>query len=160
MWIDTWKLRLPALGQIVEKAAMARFSGSLGMLLESGVDLPQAMRLASDSAGNRLVGQAFKAVAADVEMGHSLGESIERCEAMPSSLAWRIGVAEETGTLPDALLRVSRMYMVQVDSLVTSVAGLLEPLLIIFIGSGVATLVLGMFLPLVAIIQNLSGGGM
>lgn len=160
MWIDTWKLRIPAFGQIVEKAAMARFSGAMGMLLESGIDLPQAVRLASDTAGNRIVGQAFRSVAADVETGHTLSESIDRCGAMPASLAWRIGVAEETATLPDAMLRVSRMYMFQVDSLVTSVAGLLEPLLIIFIGSGIAALVMGMFLPLVSIIQSLSSGGM
>lgn len=158
MWLDTWKLRVPALGQIIEKAALARFSGALGLLLDSGVDLPQATRLAADGAGNRLVGQAFKAVAGDVELGHSLSESVDRCSAMPPSMAWRVGVAESTGALPEALTRMSRMYMAQVDSLVTATAGFIEPLLIIIIGSGIGMLILSMFLPLVGIVQSLSGG--
>jgi type IV pilus assembly protein PilC len=77
---------------------------------------------------------------------------------MPPTLAWRVSVGEETGTLPDALMRMSRLYAEQVDALVTSLAGLLEPVFILVIGGGVAALVVGLFLPLVAVIQNLSGG--
>lgn len=159
MWIDSWKLRVPALGQIVEKAALARFSGILGLLLDSGVDLPRAVKMASEGAGNRTVEGFLKNVAIEVETGRGLGESLEKSAAIPSTLAWRIGVGEETGNLPEALMRTSKLYASQVDSLVTSLAGLLEPTLIILLGSGVAMLVLGMFLPLVSVIQSLTGGG-
>lgn len=159
-WIDAWKLRIPVLGQIIEKAALARFSGILGLLLEAGIDLPRAVRIAAEGTGNRVVERVLKNVAVEVEKGNELGEAMGRAAAMPPTLAWRVGVGEETGSLPDALLRMSRFYAGQVDSLITSLAGLLEPVLIIVIGSGVALLVVGMFLPLVAVIQNLSGGGM
>ncbi|MCL5103855.1 MAG: type II secretion system F family protein [Armatimonadetes bacterium] len=159
LWLDRWKLRIPILGQIVEKAALARFSGTLGLLLDSGVELPRAIRLASEGAGNRVIEHLLKNVCADVELGNTLSESIDRTGAMPPALAWRIGVGEESGALSDALLRMSRLQASQVESLVTSAAGILEPALIIFIGSGVAMLVVGLILPLVAIIQNLSGGG-
>ena len=158
MWLDAWKLRIPLVGQIVEKASLARFSGTLGLLLDSGVELPRAIRLASEGAGNCTVEQLLKNVSTEVESGLSLSESIDRAGAMPATLAWRVGVGEETGTLPDSLLRMSRLYAGQVDSLVTSLAGILEPALIIVIGSGVASLVLGMFLPLAQIISSLTGG--
>ena len=158
MWLDAWKLRVPVVGQIVEKACLARFSGSLGLLLESGVDLPQAMRLASECTGNRTVECLLKNVSVRVESGDTLAEAMADSGSMPTTLAWRIGVGEETGNLPDSLLQISRLYESQVDSLVTSLAGILEPVLIIFIGSGVAMLVFGMFLPLISVIQGLTGG--
>lgn len=159
LWLDTWKLRVPLLGLIIEKAALARFTGVLGLLLDAGVDVPRAVRMASDGAGNHVVERALNNAAAEVELGRELGDAMGRVASVPPSLAWRIGVGEETGALPDALNRISRFYAGQVDSLVASLSGLLEPLLIIVVGSGVAMLVLGMFLPLVAVIQNLTGGG-
>lgn len=157
MWIDRWKLRIPLLGQIIEKASLARFSGTLGLLLDAGIELPKAIRLASEGTGNKTVEHLLKNVSNEVELGQTLSDSIDKSGVMPSTLAWRVGVGEETGTLPDALIKLSQLYAKQVDSLVTSLAGMIEPLLIIFIGTGVAMLVLGMFLPLVAIINNLSG---
>ncbi|MDO8589372.1 MAG: type II secretion system F family protein [Armatimonadota bacterium] len=156
LWLDSWKLRIPVVGQIVEKAALARFTGMLGLLLDAGIDLPRAVNLASEGAGNRVVERLLKNVSAEVEMGLRLSDAIDKTETMPATLAWRLGVGEETGALPEALSGMSRLYAGQVDSLVTSLAGLLEPLLIIVIGSAVAMLVLGMFLPLAAVINTLT----
>ena len=158
--LDSWKLRIPVIGQIMEKSALARFTGTLGLLLESGVDLPKAIRLAAEGAGNRVVEQLLKNVSAEVELGNSLSDAITGTGTMPPTLAWRIGVGEETGNLGDSLCRLSRLYADQVESLVSSLSSLIEPVLIIILGSGVAMLVLGMFLPIVAIIQNLTGCGM
>lgn len=158
LWVDAWKLRLPLVGQIVEKAALARFAGMLGLLLESGIDVPRAVRLASQGTGNRTVEQLLRNAAAEVEMGHTLSESLERSSTMPPGIIWRISAGEETGSLPDALRRTSRLYAGHVDSLVTALAGLLEPAFIIAVGIGIAMLVLGMFLPLIALIQNLTYG--
>jgi len=158
LWVDAWKLKVPGFGQVIEKTSLARFTGMLGVLLESGVELPRAVRLAAEGAGNQTVEHLLKNVSSEIEKGQSLSEALSKSDVLPSSLAWRMGVGEETGTLPDALVRVSKLYADQVDSLVTSLAGMLEPTLIIVIGSGVAMLVLGMFLPVVSVIQNLSGG--
>lgn len=157
LWIDAWKLRVPLVGQIIEKAAMARFSGTLGLLLDAGIELPRALDMAAQGAGNGTVARILQNVAIDVETGRSLSESIDRHGAMPASMAWSIGVGEETGALAETLTKISRLYARQVDSLVTSLAGFVEPMLIILIGSGVLMLVLGMFLPLAAMIQNLCG---
>ena len=158
--LDSWKLKIPAIGQILEKATLARFTGTLGLLLESGVDLPKAIRLAAEGAGNRTVEQLLKNISAEVELGNSLSDAITDTGAMPPTLAWRVGVGEETGNLGDSLCRLSRLYADQVESLVLSLSGLIEPVLIIILGCGVAMLVLGMFMPLVSIIQNLTGCGM
>jgi type IV pilus assembly protein PilC len=155
LWLDAWKLRLPVVGQIIEKASLARFSGTLGLLLSAGIDLPRAVRLAAEGTGNRTVERLLQGVSAQIERGHSLSEAIGDSGAMPASMAWRVGVAEESGMLPESLVRMSGLYAAQVDSLVTSLAGLLEPVLIVVIGSGIAILVLGMFLPLVSVIQSL-----
>lgn len=157
LWLDAWKLRLPLIGQIVEKAALARFSGTLGLLLNAGIELPRALELAAESTGNGTVARILQNVAIDVQTGRSLSESIDRHGAMPASLAWSIGVGEETGALAESLNKISRLCARQVDNLVTSLAGFLEPLLIIVIGSGVLMLVLAVFMPLVAVIQNLCG---
>jgi len=156
--LDAWKLRLPMIGQIVEKAALARFAGTLGLLLDAGIELPRALNMASEGAGSGIIERILKNVSTEVELGHTLSESIDKHAAMPPTIAWRIGVGEETGTLAESLLKVSKLYSRQVDALVTSLAGLIEPVMIMLIGSSVISLVLGMFLPLVAIIQNLSGG--
>lgn len=158
--LDSWKLKVPMVGQILEKSALARFTGTLGMLLESGVDLPKAIRLASEGAGNKTVEQLLKNVSAEVELGNSFSDALAGAGAMPPMLAWRVGVGEETGNLGDALCRLSKLYTGQVESLVITLSGLIEPVLIIILGSGVALLVLGMFLPLASIIQSLSGGSM
>lgn len=159
LWLDAWKLRIPLLGLIIEKAALARFTGALGILLNAGVDLPRAVRIAAESAGNRTVERALQGAAVEVELGRELGDALGSMGSFPQSLAWRIGAAEEAGTLPGALREISGFYSAQVDSLITSLAGLLEPLLIIVVGSGVAMLVFGMFLPLVSMIHALTGGG-
>lgn len=158
LWADSWKLRIPMAGQIVEKAALARFSGMMGLLLDTGIDLPRAIRLAAEGAGNRAVERLLKNVSAEVEMGDTLSEAAAKTETIPPTLAWRIGVGEETGSLPDALMRISRLYSQQVESLVTSAAAVIEPVLVLTVGFGVGLLVIGMLLPLVAVIQNLSGG--
>lgn len=158
LWLDSWKLRIPLVGQIVEKAALARFSGTLGVLLEAGIDLPKAIRMAAEGAGNRTVEYLLKSVSSDVELGSTLSEALGTTDTLPPTLAWRVGVGEETGSLPGAMNRMSKLYSDQVQNTAGSVAAIIEPLLIIFIGSGVMLLVVGMLMPLVAIIQSLSGG--
>lgn len=159
LWLDAWKLRVPLIGQIVEKSSVARFAGTLGVLLEAGIELPRALDMAAEGTGNTTVERVIKNVAIDVERGDTLSESVDRHQAMPPTLAWRIGVGEESGTLAESLTKISGLYAQQVDNLVVALAGLVEPMLILTVGSGVMLLVLGMLLPLVAVIQNLSGGG-
>jgi len=155
--LDSWKLRIPLVGQIVEKAAFARFAGTLGLLLDAGIELPRALNMAAEGTGNGAVEAVLKNVSIEVERGSSLSESIDAHQAMPPTMAWRIGVGEESGALAQSLVKIGKLYAGQVDSLVTALAGFMEPMLIILVGSGVFMLVIGMFLPLVAIMQNLSG---
>lgn len=158
--LDTWKLRIPLVGQIVEKAALARFAGTLGLLLDAGIELPRALDIAAASAGNGAIELVLRNVAVEVERGSTLSDSIDANQAMPPTIAWQIGAAEEGGALPESLVRVGKLYAAQVDSLVTALAGFIEPILIIVVGSGVFMLVIGMLLPLAAVIQSLAGGGM
>ncbi len=156
--LDSWKLRIPLVGQIVEKAALARFAGTLGLLLDAGIELPRALDMAAASAGNGAIEAILRNVAIEVERGSTLSDAIDARQAMPPTMAWRIGVGEQSGALPESLIKVGKLYAGQVDSLVTALAGFIEPMLIIVVGSGVFMLVLGMLLPLVAVISNLAGG--
>ena len=158
LWLDAWKLRIPLVGQIVEKASLARFAGTLGVLLNAGIELPRALDMAAEGTDNGTVEQILKNVSIDVERGNSLSEALDLHQAMPPTMAWRIGVGEESGTLAESLTKIADLYARQVDNLVITLAGFVEPMLIVTVGSGVMMLVLGMFLPLVAVIQNLSGG--
>ena len=92
--LDSWKLRLPLIGQIVEKSALARFAGTLGLLLDAGIDLPRALNMAAEGTGNGTVERILQNVSIDVERGRSLSESIDSHQAMPPTMAWQIGVGE------------------------------------------------------------------
>jgi len=157
--LDSWKLRIPLVGQIVEKAALARFAGTLGLLLDAGIELPRALDMAATSAGNGAIEAILRNVAIEVERGSTLGDSIDANQAMPPTVAWQISVGEESGALPESLLRISRLYASTVDSLVTALAGFVEPILIIIVGSAVFMLVIGMLLPVATVIRSLAGGG-
>ncbi|GAB5562132.1 MAG: type II secretion system F family protein [Synoicihabitans sp.] len=150
------QLLTPVLGDLVRKAAVARFSRTLGTLLSSGVQILEALNITRDTAGNVHVADAVDAVRARVRAGEGVAGPLEETGVFPAMVPSMIEVGEETGKLPDMLHRVADTYEEEVDNAVAALTSILEPLMIVLMSLMVGTIVVALFLPLVRVIQNLS----
>lgn len=155
-WWHRAQLLLPLLGDLVLKAAVARFSRTLGTLLSSGVQILEALHITRDTAGNVHVAEAIDSVRLRVKAGDGVAGPLDQTGVFPAMVASMIEVGEETGKLPDMLNRVADTYEEEVDNAVAALTSILEPLMIVLMSVVVGTIVIALFLPLVRIIQNLS----
>ena len=155
-WWHRVLLLFPLLGDLVLKAAVARFSRTLGTLLSSGVQILEALHITRDTAGNVHVAEAIDSVRLRVKAGDGVAGPLDETGVFPAMVASMIEVGEETGKLPDMLHRVADTYEEEVDKAVAALTSILEPLMIVLMSVVVGTIVIALFLPLVRIIQNLS----
>lgn len=155
-WWHRVLLLLPLLGDLVLKAAVARFSRTLGTLLSSGVQILEALHITRDTAGNVHVAEAIDSVRLRVKSGDGVAGPLDETGVFPAMVASMIEVGEETGKLPNMLHRVADTYEEEVDNAVAALTSILEPLMIVLMSVVVGTIVIALFLPLVRIIQNLS----
>lgn len=149
-------LVIPLLGDLVLKAAVARFSRTLGTLLSSGVQILEALHITRDTAGNVHVAEAVDTVRTRVKAGEGVARPLEDTCVFPAMVPSMIEVGEETGKLPDMLHRIADTYEEEVDNAVAALTSILEPLMIVLMSVVVGTIVIALFLPLVRIIQTLS----
>src|ERR1700719_1256507 len=153
--IDRIKLRMPLFGDVIRKTAISRFSRTLGMLVTSGVPILQALHITRDTAGNSVIANAITKVHDSVKEGESIVQPLEASGAFPPMVVSMIDVGEETGQLPDMLLRTANVYDEEVDNSVAAMTAALEPIMIVFLALVVGTIVIALFLPLISIIQGL-----
>jgi type IV pilus assembly protein PilC len=152
---DRLCLRLPLLGALFLKTAIARFSRTLGSMLASGVPILEALQLTRDACGNRTVGEAIGTVQRRVREGEGVARPLAATGVFPPVVAGMVEVGEETGTLPAMLARIADLYDEEVDNAVTGLTSLLEPAMIVVMALVVGTIVLALFLPIIRIIQML-----
>jgi type IV pilus assembly protein PilC len=161
--VDRIKLRIPILGSITKKGAVARFTRTLGTLVTSGVGFLDALEITRVATPNIVVRNAIGAVRESVKEGESINEPLRRSGIFDDIVVNMIKVGEETGELDKMLIKVADIYDEEVDSAIGAMMSLLEPALIIFLGGAVGTIVIALFLPLIEIIKNISnsasGGG-
>ena len=141
-------LRLPVGGKIMEETTMARFGRLLGILLSSGVPLLEALRLINDSFSNRVYRTAFRNVSSQVERGIPMSVPIGADPVFPSMVSQMIAVGEQTGKMDEVMTRLAAYYDGEVDTKVASLATLIEPIVIVVLGVGVAWLVIAILLPI------------
>jgi type IV pilus assembly protein PilC len=153
---DWLKLRLPVLGNLFKKAAISRFSRTLGTLVSSGVPILQALTIVKDTAGNRVVSHILSDVHESVKQGEPIAPTLRTSRLFPAMVAGMVDVGEQTGSLPELLMKIADTYDGEVDNSVSALTSLLEPVLIIFLAVVVGGIVIAMFMPLIAII---TGGG-
>ncbi len=156
---NTWDrvvLAIPVLGDLVLKAAVARFSRTLGTLLASGVQILEALKITRDTAGNTRVAASLEAVWERVRVGEGMAGPLAAGSMFPEMVASMVEVGEETGRLPDMLHRIADTYDEEVDNAVAGLTSLLEPLMIVLMSVVVGVIVIALFLPLARIIQTLS----
>ena len=156
--VDWIQIHIPAFGPLFLKAAIGRFTRTLGTLLSSGVPILQALIITRDTSGNVHVAEALNKVHDRVKEGEGVGKPLEATKIFPTMVTSMVEVGEETGALPEMLTRIADTYDDEVDNAVTSITSIIEPIMIVFMAVVVGTIVIALFLPLVKIIQTLSGG--
>jgi type IV pilus assembly protein PilC len=153
--IDRFKLRMPLLGDLNRKTAISRFSRTLGTLVTSGVPILQALNITRETAGNAAIAAAISQVHDSVKEGESIVQPLEASRAFPPMVVSMIDVGEETGKLPEMLLKIADVYDDEVDNAVAALTSMLEPIMIVFLAVIVGTIVLALFTPLISIISGL-----
>jgi type IV pilus assembly protein PilC len=153
--IDRGKLRFPLFGDVIRKTAISRFSRTLGTLVTSGVPILQALNITRETAGNTVIARAIGQVHESVKEGESIVQPLEASGAFPPMVVSMIDVGEETGQLPEMLLKIADVYDDEVDTSVAAMTAALEPIMIVFLAAVVGTIVVALFLPLISIIQGL-----
>jgi type IV pilus assembly protein PilC len=152
---DRLLIRLPVLGTLMLKTAIARITRTLGTLLASGVPILEALVIARETSGNAWVADVITAARDRVEAGESLARPLEASGIFPGMVTGMVAVGEETGQLAGMLGRIADGHEEEVDNAVASLTSLIEPLMIVILAVVVGTLVLALFLPIVSIIQHL-----
>ncbi|HEU0210387.1 MAG TPA: type II secretion system F family protein [Candidatus Udaeobacter sp.] len=153
--IDTFKLRMPLFGNLNRKTAVSRFARTLGTLITSGVPILQALNITRETAGNAAIARAIAQVHDSVKEGESIVQPMEASKAFPPMVASMVDVGEETGKLPEMLLKIADVYDDEVDNAVAALTSMLEPIMIVFLAVIVGTIVLALFTPLISIITGL-----
>lgn len=155
---DTVKLKIPILGPVVSKVAIARFTRTLGTLVSSGVPILQALNIVKETAGNVIVSNAVASVHDSVKEGETITAPLEASGVFPPMVVSMVDVGEQTGALPEMLLKIADNYDEEVDNSVAAMTSLLEPIMIVFLAVIVGSIVIAMFLPLIAIMQGVDSG--
>ncbi len=156
---DKVKLKMPPTGPVVTKVAISRFTRTLGTLVSSGVPILQALNIVKETAGNVIIANAVQKVHESVKEGETITAPLEASRVFPPMVISMVDVGEQTGALPEMLLKIADNYDEEVDNAVAAMTSLLEPIMIVFLAVLVGSIVIAMFLPLIAMITNLSGEG-
>jgi type IV pilus assembly protein PilC len=154
--MDTVVLKLPVLGILMRKIAVARFTRTLGTLISSGVPILEGLDITARTAGNAVVERALQKVRRSLEEGKSLTEPLKESEVFPGMVTQMIAVGEQTGAMDAMLQKIADFYEEEVDAAVKDLLTALEPIMIVFLGVVVGGVVISMYLPLFSLIGKLS----
>jgi type IV pilus assembly protein PilC len=147
---DQLKLVMPLVGPVFRKVSISRFSRTLGTLLGSGVPVLQALTIVKETAGNVVVGAVISEVHQQVKEGEPIAPALKASAVFPAMVAGMVDVGEQTGALPEMLLKIADTYDDEVDNSVSAMTSLLEPIMIVFLALIVGSIVVALFLPLVS----------
>jgi type IV pilus assembly protein PilC len=154
---DKVKLKMPAFGPVISKVSISRFTRTLGTLISSGVPILQALTIVKETAGNVIIASAVGTVHESVKEGETITAPLEASRVFPPMVVSMVDVGEQTGALPEMLLKIADNYEDEVDNAVSAMTSLLEPIMIIFLAVVVGSIVIAMFLPLIKMITVMSG---
>jgi type IV pilus assembly protein PilC len=157
--IDSILLKVPIIGGILRKIAVARFSRTLSTLLSSGVPILQSLEITARTAGNMILEEAINKVRTGVERGESIVEPLKATDVFPNMVSQMIAIGEQTGALDAMLGKIADFYEQEVDSAIASLLTLIEPVMIGFLGVTIGSIVIAMYLPLFTLIGKMANGG-
>ena len=157
MVIDRVKLRLPILGDLLRKAAIARFTRTLGTLISSGVPILTGLEITARTAGNRVIQEAVLATRASIREGETIAAPLRQSEVFPPMVVQMIAVGEETGALDEMLNKIANFYDDEVNTAVDTLTSIIEPLMIVVMGLLVGGMVVAMYMPMFKLINVIAG---
>lgn len=146
--IDGLLLQLPVFGDLIRKSAVARFTRTLGTLISSGVPILDALAITARTSGNKVVERAVMATRVSISEGRTITEPLQESKVFPAMVCSMIGVGEATGALDAMLQKIADFYEDEVDNAVNNLTALMEPLVIVFLGTVIGGLVISMYLPI------------
>src|ERR1051326_2542794 len=151
-WLfDRFKLAAPILGPLFKKAAIGRFARTLGTLVGNGVPILQALTIVKETAGNVVIGGVISSVHENVKQGEPIAPTLKASGVFPAMVAGMVDVGEQTGALPEMLMKIADTYDDEVDNAASAMTSLLEPIMIVVLAVIVGSIVIALFLPLVKI---------
>jgi type IV pilus assembly protein PilC len=154
--LDTIKLKVPVVGQLTNKVSVTRWTRTLGTLISAGVPILDAINVTRETAGNEVFAKMLGNVHNSIRQGDTFASPLKQSKTVDSIVCNMVAVGEETGDLDKMLMKVAENYDEQVDVLVGSLMSMLEPVMIVVLGTMVMTIVLAIFAPMIQIITNLS----
>jgi len=150
-FIDRTKLKLPLFGDLIQKASVARFCRTFGALTRSGVPILTSLEIVRDTAGNQIIANAVDEARRVIREGGMISPTLQKEKVFPAMAVQMISVGEESGELDSMLMKVADFYELEVEQAVKSLTSLLEPIMIVFLGGMVGSVILSMYLPLFSI---------
>ena len=157
---DIVRLKIPVAGGLMKKTAIARFTRTLGTLISAGVPILEAIMITRDTSGNYVFERALTKVHDSIREGETFAGPLRESKVCDAIVVNMIDVGEETGDLDTMLMKIADNYDEEVDVAVQGLISLLQPLLVVVLGVMIGTIVLALFLPLVKMIESVSGGGL
>jgi type IV pilus assembly protein PilC len=153
-WVtDRWILRMPIFGDLLRKVAISRITRTMATLVSGGVPMLEALRITSTTAGNIILESAVMKSRQDVAEGKSLTDAFKATGQFPFMLTQMVSVGEATGTLDEMLSKLADFYDEEVDASVSALLSIMEPIMLVFVGGLVGTLVISMYLPIFSLMQ-------
>jgi type IV pilus assembly protein PilC len=156
--MDRFSLRVPVLGTVIRKSAIARFTRTLGTLISSGVPILAGLDITARTAGNKVVEKAIFATRESISQGDTIAEPLRQSGVFPPMVTQMIGVGEQTGALDEMLDKIANFYDSEVDTAVEQLTAVIEPVMIVLMGVLVGGMLISMYLPMFKLINVVSGG--
>jgi type IV pilus assembly protein PilC len=156
--IDRLMLKLPILGDVLLKGAVARFTRTLGTLIASGVPILAGLEITARTAGNKIIAEAIMTARASIREGETVAAPLKASGVFPPMVVQMISVGEQTGALDEMLTKIAIFYEAEVDTAVDTLTSIIEPVMIVVMGGIVGGMVVAMYLPMFKLISVVAGG--
>ncbi len=150
---DQLKLKYPVFGKLILNSIIARFTRTLGTLIQSGVPIIQALAIVRETVGNEFVASAFDKVIVAIKEGETMSKPLHEAHVVPPMVTHMIAVGEETGAVDQMLVKIANQYDVIVDETVAALSSMIEPLMIVFLGAAVGLIVMALFFPMFGMVD-------
>ncbi|WP_413198740.1 type II secretion system F family protein [Nostoc piscinale] len=153
--IDRLSLKMPLFGDLIQKSSVARFSRTFGSLTRSGVPILTSLEIVRDTSGNQVIANAIDGARAEVQQGGMISLALQKANVFPAMAIQMMSIGEETGELDGMLMKVADFYEDEVEQSVKALTSVLEPIMILVLGSMVGTILMSMYLPLFKVFEKL-----
>lgn len=153
---DLLAIKLPIFGNIIKKVAVARFTRTLGTMISSGVPILDGLDIVAKTAGNMIIEEELQATRQSISEGKTIAEPLQNSKVFPGMMVQMVAVGEETGSMEVMLNKIADFYDDEVDSAVAGLTAMLEPIMMVFMGGSIGTILIAMYLPIFTIADTIT----